>query len=154
MIIRFVGVRLSVLFWCVWQDSGFSHIRNVFIFYLLRKMLNAFCSLNAILKVNTAINCTTLQHIKVHTRQLWRVVHHDTSRSWRQTCLFTYAHALLTSKLDEGVKSDSRSCRFNCGKDGEVRSTEAAWSASEPDYLRLKRNSTGHAKNGTQNPGM
>jgi hypothetical protein len=31
------GVRLSVLCWCVWQESGFSRREDVFIFTLVYK---------------------------------------------------------------------------------------------------------------------
>jgi hypothetical protein len=57
------GVRRSVLCWCVWQESGFSRREDVFTFNLLHKEIG-FCTLIAICKDNSAINCITVQRKK------------------------------------------------------------------------------------------
>jgi hypothetical protein len=39
------GVRRSVLCWCVWQESGFSHREDVITFNLVRNVINFVLSL-------------------------------------------------------------------------------------------------------------
>jgi hypothetical protein len=56
------GIRRSVLCWCVWQESSFSHREYVCTFYLRRKTIANFFTFNSICKDKTAIKCITVQH--------------------------------------------------------------------------------------------
>jgi hypothetical protein len=68
------GARWSVLCLYVWQESGFSRREDVFTFnlpfFFLFQKFNEFCTFNAICKDNAAINCVSVEHKKVHSRQL------------------------------------------------------------------------------------
>jgi hypothetical protein len=65
---------------CVWRESGlvlvrlqessFSRREDVFTFDLVYKETYKFCTFNAICKDNAAINCITVRHKKIHSRQL------------------------------------------------------------------------------------
>jgi hypothetical protein len=64
------GVRRSVLFWRVWQDSGFDRREDVLAFNLLCKggITHKFY-FNAICKDNATINCIIVQHKNVNSSQ-------------------------------------------------------------------------------------
>jgi hypothetical protein len=57
-----LGVRRSVLCWCVWQECGFSRREDVFTFNLVIKRFYKYYTFNAIYKDNAAKNCITVQH--------------------------------------------------------------------------------------------
>jgi hypothetical protein len=55
------GVRWSILCWCVWQESGLSHIEDVFAFNLIHKEIYKRSIFIPICRANATINCITVQ---------------------------------------------------------------------------------------------
>jgi hypothetical protein len=64
------GDRLSVLCWHAWQECGFSRREDVFAFLLLYKDILCYFSMRFPNIILQYIILTTVQLIKVHSRQL------------------------------------------------------------------------------------
>jgi hypothetical protein len=69
------GVRRSVLCWCFFFRNLASVAMMLFshLIYFIKKCYK-ICSLNTICKNNVAVNCTTVQHKDVNSRQNRRVI--------------------------------------------------------------------------------
>jgi hypothetical protein len=54
----------SVLYWCVWQESGFNRREDVFTINLNFKAFYILYTFRAICKDNATTNCITVEHKK------------------------------------------------------------------------------------------
>jgi hypothetical protein len=67
-------VMQSILYWCIWQESGFSHHEDVSMFNLVHTEIFMNFVLSVQFAKNAEINCITVQRKKCSFNRLLQVI--------------------------------------------------------------------------------